>query len=217
MDEESRPEERAAGEPRRDSVLRHARRTWLYAWAGALVALLVILIALVAANTRTVKHATDGNRRQRFSLISAVSGGGALAAECHRLQPRGSTKAPSARRASPDARQPAPGRTRPDSYATITACVRSRRSSFLRIRATCVLTVCSLAGALRAQFARRCAARRCHFPSSCCHRGSERNAAKSSPSDASCRTRGGPSASAFARCSKAAPMFPVSASKQAAL
>ena len=58
---------------------------------------------------------------------------------------------------------------------------------------------------------------RSHGPVSCCQRGSERSAAKSSPFAASCRTRGGPSASARARCSKAASVFPVSASKEAAL
>jgi len=48
-------DERATREPRGESLRRHARRTWIYTWAGALVALLVILIALVVANTRTVK------------------------------------------------------------------------------------------------------------------------------------------------------------------
>jgi uncharacterized integral membrane protein len=48
-------DERAPREPRGDRLRRHARRTWIYTWAGALVALLVILIALVVANTRTVK------------------------------------------------------------------------------------------------------------------------------------------------------------------
>jgi len=41
--------------PRGVGFRRHAQRTLLYTWAGALVALLVILIALVVANTRTVK------------------------------------------------------------------------------------------------------------------------------------------------------------------
>lgn len=36
-----------------------------------------------------------------------------------------------------------PGWTRPVSYATTTACARSRRSSLLRMRPTCVFTVCS--------------------------------------------------------------------------
>ncbi len=70
MDQESRPDQRAAGEPRRDSFLRHARRTWLYTWAGALVALLVILIALVVANTRTVKVSwVLGSTRQSLVWI----------------------------------------------------------------------------------------------------------------------------------------------------
>lgn len=42
-------------EPRRDRLRRHGHRTGLYAWAFALVALLVVLIALVVANTRQVK------------------------------------------------------------------------------------------------------------------------------------------------------------------
>jgi uncharacterized integral membrane protein len=74
MDEESRPEERAAGEPRRDSVRRHARHTWLYTWASALVALLVILIALVVANTRTVKVSwVLGSTRQSLVWIILVT------------------------------------------------------------------------------------------------------------------------------------------------
>jgi uncharacterized integral membrane protein len=42
-------------EPRRDRLRRHSRRTGLYVWAFSLVALLVVLIALIAANTRQVK------------------------------------------------------------------------------------------------------------------------------------------------------------------
>jgi len=34
---------------------RHGKRAGLYAWAGVLVALLVVLIALIAANTSAVK------------------------------------------------------------------------------------------------------------------------------------------------------------------
>jgi hypothetical protein len=40
-------------------------------------------------------HATGRNPRQRFWLIFAVLATAWLAAECHRLQPRGSIKAPS--------------------------------------------------------------------------------------------------------------------------
>jgi hypothetical protein len=40
--------------------------------------------------------ATGRNPRQRFSLVFAVFGAVAFAAVCHRLQPRGSIKAPSA-------------------------------------------------------------------------------------------------------------------------
>ena len=42
-------------EPRGDRLRRHGRRTRLYAWAVALIALLVIVIALAVANTRQVK------------------------------------------------------------------------------------------------------------------------------------------------------------------
>jgi uncharacterized integral membrane protein len=55
MEPETQPEPRATQEPRRDSVRRHARRTGLYVWAVLLVAVLVILILLIAANTRSVK------------------------------------------------------------------------------------------------------------------------------------------------------------------
>ena len=42
-------------ETRGDRLRRHGRRTGLYTWAVGLVALLVVLIALVVANTRQVK------------------------------------------------------------------------------------------------------------------------------------------------------------------
>ena len=42
-------------EPRGKRLRRHGHRTGLYAWAFALVALLVIVIALTLANTRQVK------------------------------------------------------------------------------------------------------------------------------------------------------------------
>jgi uncharacterized integral membrane protein len=44
-----------AVEPRGSSLRRHAHRTRLYAYAGALVILLVVVVALVLANTRRVK------------------------------------------------------------------------------------------------------------------------------------------------------------------
>jgi uncharacterized integral membrane protein len=55
MESEEPAEQRVAREPRGDQLRRHARRVWLYTWAGALVALLVILVALVVANTRSVR------------------------------------------------------------------------------------------------------------------------------------------------------------------
>jgi uncharacterized integral membrane protein len=42
-------------ESRRERVGRHGRRARLYTWAVLLVAALVILILLIAANTRSVK------------------------------------------------------------------------------------------------------------------------------------------------------------------
>lgn len=54
--EPEQPLEQGVGrESRGNQLRRHARRAWLYTWAGALVALLVILIALVVANTRSVR------------------------------------------------------------------------------------------------------------------------------------------------------------------
>jgi uncharacterized integral membrane protein len=71
MDPESQPEQREhAPESRGDSLRRHARRTGLYAWAGALVALLVTLIALAVANTRTVEVSwVFGSTRQSLVWI----------------------------------------------------------------------------------------------------------------------------------------------------
>jgi uncharacterized integral membrane protein len=54
---------------------RRARRAWLYTWAGALVALLVILIALVVANTRKVEVSwVFGSTRQSLVWIILVTG-----------------------------------------------------------------------------------------------------------------------------------------------
>jgi uncharacterized integral membrane protein len=70
MDQESAPEQPAVQESRGDSLRRHARRTWLYTWAGAFVALLVILIALVVANTRRVEVSwVFGSTRQSLVWI----------------------------------------------------------------------------------------------------------------------------------------------------
>src|SRR6187401_1863533 len=61
MEPETEPEQQAApeqaqpGELRGDRLRRRARHTRLYAWAGALVVLLVVVIALAVANTRSVK------------------------------------------------------------------------------------------------------------------------------------------------------------------
>jgi uncharacterized integral membrane protein len=64
------PEQPAMQESRGDSLRRHARRTWLYTWAGAFIALLVILIALVVANTRRVEVSwVFGSTRQSLVWI----------------------------------------------------------------------------------------------------------------------------------------------------
>jgi uncharacterized integral membrane protein len=47
--------EAPAEETLRDRSRRHVRRAALYTWTGILVLLLVVVIALVAANTRSVK------------------------------------------------------------------------------------------------------------------------------------------------------------------
>jgi uncharacterized integral membrane protein len=47
--------EAPAVESRRQRLGRHGRRTRLYTWAFLLVALLVVLVVLIAKNTRSVK------------------------------------------------------------------------------------------------------------------------------------------------------------------
>jgi uncharacterized integral membrane protein len=70
MDPESGREQQVTREPRGEGLRRHARRTWIYTWAGALVGLLVILIALVVANTRTVEVSwVFGSTRQSLVWI----------------------------------------------------------------------------------------------------------------------------------------------------
>jgi uncharacterized integral membrane protein len=44
-----------AVEPRGERLRRHGRRARLYTWAGLFVALLVVLIVLIAKNTRSVE------------------------------------------------------------------------------------------------------------------------------------------------------------------
>jgi len=59
MQVESHPKQRLPHtepvEPRRERLRRHGHQTRLYIWAVGLVALVVVLIALVIANTRAVK------------------------------------------------------------------------------------------------------------------------------------------------------------------
>lgn len=74
MDRESRPEQQATREPRRDSLRRRGRQTWLYTLVSAIAALLVILIALIAANTRSVKVSwVLGSTRQSLVWIILVT------------------------------------------------------------------------------------------------------------------------------------------------
>ncbi len=80
MTEPDRPEAQAppaAGpqdETRRERARRRARRIALYAWAGVLVALLVVLVALVAANTRKVEVSwVFGSTRQSLVWIILVT------------------------------------------------------------------------------------------------------------------------------------------------
>jgi uncharacterized integral membrane protein len=54
-DPDPAPPHSEAIEPRGERLRRQGRHTGLYAWAFGLVALLVVLIALVIANTRQVK------------------------------------------------------------------------------------------------------------------------------------------------------------------
>ena len=65
----------ATVEPRSERIRRHGRRTGLYAWAFGLIALLVILIALVVANTRQVKLSWvvgTGNASLVWILLAAA-------------------------------------------------------------------------------------------------------------------------------------------------
>jgi uncharacterized integral membrane protein len=81
-------------EARGDRLRRHGRRTGLYTWAVGLVALLVILIALVLANTRQVKLSwvvgTSHASLVWIILAAAVLGWmlGILTSEVFRLRTR---------------------------------------------------------------------------------------------------------------------------------
>jgi uncharacterized integral membrane protein len=81
-------------EPRADRLRRHGRRTGLYTWAVGLIALLVILIALVVANTRQVKLSwvvgTSHASLVWIILAAAVLGWllGILTSEVFRLRTR---------------------------------------------------------------------------------------------------------------------------------
>jgi uncharacterized integral membrane protein len=73
------PEQEAPqAELRGDRLRRHAHRTGLYASAGALIVLLVIVIALAVANTRSVKVSwVFGSTNQSLVwiiLVTAVLG-----------------------------------------------------------------------------------------------------------------------------------------------
>ena len=84
----------ATAEKRGDRLRRHGRRTGLYTWALGLVALLVVLIALVVANTRQVKLSwvvgTSHASLVWIILAAAVLGWllGILTSEVFRLRTR---------------------------------------------------------------------------------------------------------------------------------
>ena len=72
---ETLPAEGTTVEPRSERVKRHRRRTGLYTWAFGLIGLLVILIALVVANTRQVKLSWvvgTGNASLVWILLAAA-------------------------------------------------------------------------------------------------------------------------------------------------
>jgi uncharacterized integral membrane protein len=74
MDPETGPEQQTTREPRRDRLRRQGRHTWLYTLVSGIAALLVILIALIAANTRTVKVSwVLGSTRQSLVWIILVT------------------------------------------------------------------------------------------------------------------------------------------------
>jgi uncharacterized integral membrane protein len=81
-------------EARGDRLRRQGRRTGLYSWAVGLVALLVVLIALVVANTRQVKLSwvvgTSHASLVWIILAAAVLGWllGILTSEVFRLRTR---------------------------------------------------------------------------------------------------------------------------------
>jgi uncharacterized integral membrane protein len=81
-------------ESRGDRLRRHGRRAGLYSWAVGVIALLVILIALVVANTRQVKLSwvvgTSHASLVWILLAAAVLGWllGILTSEVFRLRTR---------------------------------------------------------------------------------------------------------------------------------
>lgn len=84
----------APAETRGDRLRRHGRRTGLYTWAVGLVALLVVLIALVVANTRQVKLSwvvSTGHASLVWIILAAAILGwllGILTSEVFRLRTR---------------------------------------------------------------------------------------------------------------------------------
>jgi uncharacterized integral membrane protein len=64
-------------ETRGQRISRHANRTFLYIWTAAIIAILVILIALIVENTRSVKVSwVVGDAKT--SLIWVIVGSGLL-------------------------------------------------------------------------------------------------------------------------------------------
>jgi uncharacterized integral membrane protein len=85
---------RDSAEARSDRLRRHGRRTGLYTWAIGLVALLVVLIALVVANSRQVKLSWvigTGHASLVWIILAAAVLGwllGILTSEIFRLRTR---------------------------------------------------------------------------------------------------------------------------------
>ena len=84
----------ATAEARGDRLRRQGRRTGLYTWAVGFVALLVVLIALVVANTRQVKLSWvvgTGHASLVWIILAAAVLGwllGILTSEVFRLRTR---------------------------------------------------------------------------------------------------------------------------------
>lgn len=77
-EDEAAAQEEGVGESRRERLRRHARRVRLYLWISILVVMVVILVGLIAANTRRVKVSwVFGDTTERLVwiiLVAALAG-----------------------------------------------------------------------------------------------------------------------------------------------